>query len=92
MCSTEKAFHAGESTFRKPLSCHLFPIRVANFGGPYLHYEEFEECKPGREMGAEKGIRLVDSVSSALSRAFGEDVAQKIISAAGDDDRGSYEI
>ena len=50
-CAIEKAWHNKESEFRKPLSCHLFPIRIADFGGPYVHYEEFDECAAGRAKG-----------------------------------------
>ncbi len=85
-CAIEKAFHAGESSFRKPISCHLFPIRIADFGGPYLHYEQFDECGPGREKGKADGTRLVESVSSALSRAYGEEIAAKIISISDDEE------
>lgn len=86
-CSIEKAWHAGESAFRKPLSCHLFPIRIANFGGPYVHYEQFEECAPGRERGERENILLVESVRDALVRAFGEDLTQHLIDEAKKGDR-----
>ncbi len=39
-CSLEKAFIEGETKFRKPISCHLFPIRVSKFGGDVLRFEE----------------------------------------------------
>lgn len=82
VCSIEKAWHAGETAFRKPLSCHLFPIRIANFGGPYLHYEQFSECAPGRERGTAEGTLLVESVREALERAVGSDLTQRIIDMA----------
>lgn len=50
-CGLEKAFFEKQTTFRKPLSCHLFPIRIRNFGGDYLSYQPFEECKPAIEHG-----------------------------------------
>lgn len=77
-CSIERAWHNGESTFRKPLSCHLFPIRVATFGGPYLHYQVFEECDPGRALGAKQRIPLVESVKDALVRAYGVELYERI--------------
>ena len=79
VCTIEKAWHNKESEFRKPISCHLFPIRVANFGGPYLHYEKFEECAPGRERGTREGIRLLDTMHDALERAYGRDTTNKIM-------------
>ena len=47
-CAIEKAYHNGESDFRKPLSCHLFPIRIADFGGPFLvnHCTTSIRCVP----------------------------------------------
>lgn len=87
-CAIEKAWHAGATAFRKPISCHLFPIRVANFGGPYLHYERFSECAPGRERGRTEGIRLVDSLHEALERAFGTELASKIVAYRSSKDEG----
>jgi len=81
-CSFERAYHAGESTFRKPLSCHLFPIRVHNFGGPYLRYEVFDECAPGRENGKKTGTLLVEMLREALTRAYGEEVAGTMVHVA----------
>lgn len=79
VCAIEKAWHAGTSTFRKPLSCHLFPIRVANFGGPYLHYEQFDQCAPGRERGKQSGTLLVEAVREALERAFGPELTAQMV-------------
>src|SRR3989337_1810577 len=42
-CSLEKAYIEGKTNFRKPISCHLFPIRVSKFGGDVLRFEEFSE-------------------------------------------------
>jgi len=77
-CSIEKAYHNGEVEFRKPLSCHLFPIRVANYGGDYLHYEQFDECEAGRQLGEKEDFKLIDNVKSALVRKYGEDFHNKL--------------
>lgn len=81
-CAIEKAWHAGALDFRKPLSCHLFPIRVANFGGPYLHYEKFDECEPGREHGAELSLPLVVALKDAITRAYGSDIYDRMLAVA----------
>lgn len=78
-CSIEKAFHNGEIAFRKPISCHLFPIRVANYGGDYLHYEQFDECEPGRELGKNENYPLLENVKSALIRKYGEEFYKKLL-------------
>ena len=71
-CSIEKAFINKETDFKKPVSCHLFPIRVSNFGGDVLRYEKFNECKPAISNGKEKEIKLIDFCSEPLQRTYGK--------------------
>lgn len=72
-CAIEKAYFDGKSGFRKPVSCHLFPIRVSNFGGDILRYERFKECEPALANGVEHNTKIVDCCSDALSRLYGND-------------------
>jgi hypothetical protein len=81
-CSFERAWHAGTSAFRKPLSCHLFPIRIADFGGPYLHYQKFDECAPGRARGQRESVPLIATVKEALERAFGTECVESMTAVA----------
>lgn len=73
LCSLEKAFLDGKTNFRKPISCHLFPIRVGNFGGKYLYYEKIKECEPALISGERKNIKIYENVKEALIRSFGKD-------------------
>lgn len=77
-CALEKAYFEGLTDFRKPISCHLFPIRVGKFGGDKLYYEQFDECAPGRKKGKKDKIKLIDSVKDALIRAYGEEWYNKL--------------
>jgi Protein of unknown function (DUF3109) len=70
-CSFERAYLAGETRWRKPLSCHLFPLRVRRFGQEFLHYEEIEECAAGRRRGSVEGISLSEFLKEPLVRRFG---------------------
>lgn len=72
-CALERAYFNGESTFRKPLSCHLFPVRVADFGGDYLYYERIEECTPALARGEATGETVLTTTQSALERAYGSE-------------------
>ncbi|MBX3042350.1 MAG: DUF3109 family protein [Candidatus Kapabacteria bacterium] len=72
-CSLEKAFIEGKTKFQKPVSCHLFPIRVAYFGGKYIYYENIEECSPALDNGKAKNVRIFESVKDALIRSYGAD-------------------
>ena len=71
-CSIEHAFFNGEIRFRKPISCHLFPIRVNNNGSEHLYFSYFDECKPAIDKGKKENVPLVDSVREALVRLCGE--------------------
>lgn len=70
-CSLEKNYFEGKSKFRKPISCHLFPIRVSDFGGEVLRYEKFSECTPALENGKAQNTTIADFCSDALIRKYG---------------------
>jgi hypothetical protein len=70
-CSFERAYLAGETPWRKPISCHLFPIRLRRFGQEYLRYEQIEECSPGRRRGTAEDVPLSEFLREPLVRKFG---------------------
>ncbi|NOX19370.1 MAG: DUF3109 family protein [Chlorobi bacterium] len=78
LCGIEKAFYAGEVDFIKPLSCHLFPIRISDFGGPVLRYEEYDECKHALKNGQKKNITIMNFCEASLKRSFGEEWFDKL--------------
>jgi len=72
-CAIEKAYFNGEVAFRKPLSCHLFPIRIDQvFDADYLRYEQIDECSEALANGERKGIPLYRFLKEAITRAYGE--------------------
>ena len=72
-CAIEHAFFRGEVGWRKPLSCHLFPVRVRHFGGSILYFEKFPECTSALVKGQTDGIALYDFLKDALLRAYGDE-------------------
>ena len=70
-CGIEKAYNNGETDFKKPLSCHLFPIRISNFGGDVLRYEKINECKPALERGVEENVTVAEFCKESLTRSYG---------------------
>jgi hypothetical protein len=72
-CAFEKAYQAGEIAWRKPLSCHLFPLQVVDFGGDILRYRRIAECDPALLRGNREGIRLLEFLTDALVRVYGEE-------------------
>ena len=72
-CSIEKAFLEGKTDFRKPISCHLFPIRVSDFGGDVLRFEHLDECKPAMELGKIENTTVAEFCKDSLSRLYGKE-------------------
>lgn len=73
-CSIEKAHFEGKTTFRKPVSCHLFPIRITEYKKfDAVNYQELDICKPGRSCGAAKSLPLYKFLKEPLIRKYGKD-------------------
>jgi hypothetical protein len=73
-CSIEKAFFEGESTFRKPVSCHLFPVRITEYDDfDAINYQQLDICKSGRECGKKKNVILYQFLKEPLIREYGEE-------------------
>jgi hypothetical protein len=70
-CSFEKAFLEGSLKWRKPISCHLFPIRVSRGVSELLRYERLAECDEALVRGANENIYLSNFLKEPLVRAYG---------------------
>lgn len=71
-CAIEKAYVEGKTNFRKPISCHLFPIRVSDFGGDVLRFEKFDECKPAYDAGKNNNVTVLEYCEEPLNRLYGK--------------------
>jgi hypothetical protein len=71
-CSLEKAYLNGETDWRKPLSCHLFPLRIRREGRDFVRYEVISECAPGRARGLTQKVKLYEFLREALVRKYGK--------------------
>ncbi len=81
-CAIQKAWQEGRIDWPKPISCHLFPIRVGRFaGGQVLNYEQIQACEPGRAYGQHTDTLLVDFLAEPLRRKYGEDWVRSFQSA-----------
>lgn len=84
-CAFEKAFSEGKLKWRKPLSCHLFPVRVDHGLTERLRYEQIAECEPASKRGEQEQIFLSDFLREALLRAYGQEWYQDFLSACNDE-------
>ncbi len=72
-CAIEKASEAGAIPFQKPVSCHLYPIRITLLkSGIALNYHQWSICEPARMLGAEKGVPVFRFLKMALIRVYGQ--------------------
>jgi len=71
-CAIEKAFLEKEIDFQKPLSCHLYPIRITKYEKfDAVNYETNKLCIPARINGERLGIPLYKFVKTPLIRKYG---------------------
>lgn len=75
LCAIERAFLDGICGFRKPISCHLYPIRLINFsnGTVGLNYHRWDICSSACRNGRKLGIPLYKSLREPITRRFGEE-------------------
>lgn len=72
-CSIEKAFSENKITNNKPISCHLYPIRVKRFGEyQALNFEKWKICEPACSCGSKLDVPVYKFLKEPLIRAFGK--------------------
>ncbi len=72
-CGIERAFEDGKTGFKKPLSCHLYPIRIKqNHFNTAVNYDSWHICNPACILGQELNVPVYQFLKEALIRKFGE--------------------
>jgi hypothetical protein len=73
-CAFEQAYLEGKTTWKKPISCHLYPIRVSKINDGFaLNYEEWKICDPACSLGEQLQVPVFKFLKEPLTRAYGED-------------------
>ena len=71
-CSIEQAHKEGKTDFKKPISCHLYPIRVKQFDDfKALNYDKWDICSPACACGDELNVPVYKFLKEPIIRAFG---------------------
>lgn len=77
LCGIEKAYFDGKTTFRKPISCHLYPIRTKQFTElTAINYDQWSICASAREKGLKEGVPVFRFLKEPIIRKWGEDFYQ----------------
>ena len=83
LCGIEQAWSEGRISFQKPLSCHLFPVRIKNYSDfMAINYEELAICSPARKCGGIENIYVYEFLKEPLIRALGQDLYNDLCAAA----------
>lgn len=78
-CAIEKAYLEGECSIKKPISCHLYPIRVKRFNElTALNYDHWSICDGARACGASLNVPVYRFLKEPLIRAFGEQFFEEL--------------
>lgn len=79
-CAIEKAYNDGKISFKKPISCHLYPIRITKAADKHLlNYSRWDICSPACELGKKNQTPIYKFLKEPLQRKFGSDWYQKLI-------------
>jgi hypothetical protein len=78
-CSVEKAYREGVIPFNKPISCHLYPIRVnKQTSFETLNYDRWSICKDACTLGKELKVPVYKFLKEPLVRAYGENFFREL--------------
>jgi hypothetical protein len=78
-CTFEMAFRAGKTKFQKPVSCHLYPIRLTELKDfTALNYHYWPICDPARSCGAKLDVKVFRFLKEPIIRKFGEEFFREL--------------
>jgi len=79
-CGIEQAYFAGKTKFRKPISCHLYPIRITKYDHyDALNYDRWHVCSPACGLGEKLGVPIYKFLKDSLIRKYGEEWYEELV-------------
>lgn len=74
LCGIEQAYNQGLVDWKKPISCHLYPIRIKEFSSfTAVNYHRWSICSDACTLGKELQVPVYQFLKGALVRKFGEE-------------------
>ena len=81
-CGIEQAYNDGKVKWKKPISCHLFPIRIQkskNNQTDYVNYEPREDlCQSACSLGKKLKVPVYIFLKDALIRKYGTEFYESL--------------
>lgn len=82
-CGIEKAHLDGVIDWKKPISCHLYPIRITKYSEfEALNYDRWSICTDACSLGAELKVPVYAFLKEPLIRKYGPEFYEEVKSAA----------
>ena len=86
-CAIEKAFEDGKISFQKPISCHLYPIRISTLrpgsttesDHEALNYDRWKICDHARLEGQQKSVKIFQFLKNPLIRKYGVEWYEQLV-------------
>lgn len=80
LCAIDKTHREKLCSFRKPSSCHLYPVRLTEYPTfTAVNYHRWDICRPAEKLGREKGIRLYQFLKEPLTERFGKEWYDELV-------------
>ena len=82
-CSFEKAYYDGQIPWKKPISCHLYPVRIKKLKNyEALNYDRWDVCAPACKLGKSLKVPVFQFLKESLTRKYGEEWYNELTLAA----------
>lgn len=73
-CALEQAYNDGKTSWKKPISCHLYPVRLAKLKEyTAVNYHRWQVCEPACACGKSLKVPVYKFLKDPLTRRFGSD-------------------
>jgi hypothetical protein len=82
-CGLERVYEEGQINFKKPISCHLYPVRVKRYTSfEAVNYHRWDICSPACSLGSALNTKIYVFVKEALIRKYGQNWYDQLEQAA----------
>jgi hypothetical protein len=79
-CGIEQAYLDGKTNFKKPVSCHLYPIRITKYDQyDALNYDRWDICSAACVLGGSLGVPVYKFLKEALIRKYGSEWYDELV-------------
>lgn len=83
LCAFERAYNQNRCSFRKPASCHLYPVRITEYPSfTAVNLHRWKICKPAETLGRKLGLRAYQFLREPLIARFGQEWYDELCLAA----------